>query len=142
VQVAVDEAARLDAPAEIVHAWRPPSTWTPVFGEVTADLEVYESMHRRVLDEALAYARDSAALVTGRLQRADAAQLLDEAGRNASELVIASHGYGPLRRFFLGSASVMLLLDPPCPVLVVTEERLPQEPGRAAASSDGRERTP
>ncbi|GAA2449055.1 universal stress protein [Agromyces soli] len=123
VDVAVGEALHRHVEVEIFHAWRPPSTWAPVFGEVSADLEVFESMHRRTLDDALARTRHSAAKVTGYLRRADAFQLLAEAGDEASLLVVASHGYGPLRRFFLGSVSVMLLMDPPCPVLVVTEER-------------------
>ncbi|MCD5348255.1 universal stress protein [Agromyces sp. H3Y2-19a] len=121
VEVAADEARLRGAPLEIVHAWHPPSTWTPVFGEVTDDLEVFESMHRRALDEAVGRARELGAECSGRLHRADAAQLLDELGASASAVVVASHGYGRIRRFFLGSVSVMLLLDPPCPVLVVTE---------------------
>lgn len=123
VDIAAQEAIRRSVPMEIVHAWHPPYTWTPLFGETASDLEVFESMHRRVLDEALLRARSSGVESTIRIHRADAAQLLAEAGRSASLLVVASHGYGPLRRFFLGSVSLMLLLDPPCPVFVVTEER-------------------
>ncbi|MFB9643793.1 universal stress protein [Agromyces lapidis] len=121
VDVAAGEARRLGASLEILHAWHPPSTWTPVFGDTAADLEVFASMHRNVLDEALVRARRLETDCTGRLERGDAVRLLDEAGRSAALLVVASHGYGPLRRFFLGSVSLMLLLDPPCPVLVVTE---------------------
>ncbi|MGW9630117.1 universal stress protein [Agromyces sp. NPDC055520] len=121
VEVAVSEARRRGVRLEIVHAWHPPGMWTPVFGDAAADLEVFASMHGEVLDEALSHARRLGAECTGRLSRGDAAQLLSEAGRSASLLVVASHGYGPLRRFFLGSVTVMLLLDPPCPILVVTE---------------------
>jgi nucleotide-binding universal stress UspA family protein len=121
VEVAADEARRRGAPLEILHAWHPPSTWRPVFGDTAADLEVFASMHRTVLDEAMSHARRLGVECTGRLERGDAVQLLSKEGRAASLLVVASHGYGPLRRFFLGSVSVTLLLDPPCPVLVVTE---------------------
>jgi len=123
VDVAAGEARRRGTSVEILHAWHPPSTWTPVFGDATADLEVFAAMHSKVLDEALLHARRLGVECVGRLERADAVQLLSEAGRSASLLVVASHGYGPLRRFFLGSVSLMLLLDPPCPVLVVTEEQ-------------------
>lgn len=121
VDVAATEALRRGAPLEIVHAWHPPATWTPVFGEVVADLEIFESMHRKVLDDALEHARRPGLDCIGRLERSDPAQLLAEAGRTAALVVIAGHGYGPVRRFFLGSVSVVLLLDPPCPVVVVTE---------------------
>ena len=42
---------------------------------------------------------------------------------SADLLVVASHGFGPLRRTVLGSVSGALIRSAPCPVLVVGERR-------------------
>lgn len=62
--------------------------------------------------------------------------LIDEAGRWGADLiVVGSHGYGPIRRFFLGSVSLFVAHHAPCSVLIVrcSPESCPV-PGAAAAT--------
>jgi len=50
--------------------------------------------------------------------------ILEEAERWGADLIIVgSHGYGPLKRFFLGSVSLAIALHAPCSVEIV--RRLP-----------------
>jgi nucleotide-binding universal stress UspA family protein len=45
----------------------------------------------------------------------------------ADMIVVGSHGYGPIRRFFLGSVSLFVALHSPCSVLI---SRFPSGEGR------------
>lgn len=53
------------------------------------------------------------------------------AEHGANLLVLGTHGYGPVRRFLLGSVATSVLRDVPCPVVTVPHRRL-----REAASAD------
>lgn len=46
--------------------------------------------------------------------------IVDEANRYGAELiVVGSHGYGPIHRFFLGSVSQYVAHNAPCSVMIV-----------------------
>ena len=46
--------------------------------------------------------------------------IIEEAGRWGADLIaVGSHGYGPVRRFFLGSVSLFVAHHAPCSVLIV-----------------------
>jgi nucleotide-binding universal stress UspA family protein len=51
-------------------------------------------------------------------------------------MVVGSRGYGPIRRVLLGSVTLKLMSEAPCPVLVVPR---PTEVDRAAAAAGARE---
>ena len=119
VQVAADEAARLGAPLEIVHAWQVPVQWDNALLDYGTDVDALEEIHRDLLDEAVEFARESGARPTGRLERGVPSEVLRNIGRTAILLVVASHGGGGFTRFFLGSVSHDLLVEPPAPVLIV-----------------------
>jgi nucleotide-binding universal stress UspA family protein len=44
--------------------------------------------------------------------------LLHALAENASLIILPTHGYGPFRRFLLGSATAKVLRDADCPVLI------------------------
>ena len=53
--------------------------------------------------------------------------ILDEAERWGADLIIVgSHGYGPLRRFFLGSVSLTVAMNAPCSVMIVRPSSKPK----------------
>jgi nucleotide-binding universal stress UspA family protein len=43
---------------------------------------------------------------------------------DADLLVVGTHGYGPVRRFLLGSVATLVLRDAPCPVVTVPPRSL------------------
>ena len=119
VELAAAEADRLDIPLEVVHAWRVPAEWDTALGEYRSDVDMLEEIHRDVLDEAVEYARGLGAKPTGRLEIGAAADVLRRIGAASMLLVVASHGSRGFTRFFLGSVSHDLLVEPPAPVLIV-----------------------
>ena len=119
VEVAAAEADRLGAPLELVHAWQVPAQWDTALGEYGSDVDTLEEIHRDLLDEAVEFARGLGAKPTGRLETGAAAEVLRRIGTRSVLLVVASHGSGGFARFFLGSVSHDLLVEPPAPVLIV-----------------------
>lgn len=120
LEIAVTEAERLDAPLEIVHAWQVPAQWDRAMSGYGADVDTLEEIHRDLLDEAVEYARGLGARPTGWLEIGPAAEVLRTIGRTSRLLVVASHGAGAFTRFYIGSVSHDLLVEPPTPVLIVT----------------------
>ena len=119
VEAAAAEAERLGAPLEVVHAWQVPAQWDTALDEYGSDVETLEEIHRDLLDEAVEFARGSGAMPTGRLERGAASDVLRGIGLTSALLVVASHGSGGFTRFFLGSVSHDLLVEPTAPVLIV-----------------------
>jgi nucleotide-binding universal stress UspA family protein len=119
VDVAAEEAARLGAPLEIVHAWQVPVQWDNALLDYGSDVHALEEIHRDLLDEAVEFARASDALPTGRLERGMPSEVLRNIGGMSVLVVVASHGGAGFNRFFLGSVSHDLLVEPPAPVLIV-----------------------
>lgn len=126
--IAIAEVARLPLPAgTIVHA-------------VTVDAPVEPSLLRGVptaFDEIVKQQRAEAAKrlngAVGTLQRLAPGltvlpkllegypkdTIVNEAERWGADLiVVGSHGYGPIRRFFLGSVSLFVAHHAPCSVLI------------------------
>ena len=65
--------------------------------------------------------------------------IVGEAERWAADLiVVGSHGYGPLRRFFLGSVSLFVTLHAPCSVLVARcrQGAAPDDPESRAGTDE------
>ena len=119
VEVAVAEANRLGAPLEIVHVWQVPAGWDTALGQYGSDVDTLEEIHRDLLDEAVEFARGLGAEPTGHLETGAAATVLRRIGAASVLLVVASHGSRGFTRFFLGSVSHDLLVEPPAPILIV-----------------------
>ncbi|GAA1419732.1 universal stress protein [Agrococcus citreus] len=121
LEVATAEAHRLGAALTVLHAWDIPAAPSIGFDEypTESDVEMTERMHRLLLSDALDLARDRGAEPDGRLEMGSAREVLRRAGGASRLLVVGSHGARELARFFLGSVSHSLVIDPPGPVLVV-----------------------
>jgi nucleotide-binding universal stress UspA family protein len=62
--------------------------------------------------------------------------IVTEADRfGADVIVVGSHGYGPIRRFFLGSVSMFVAHHAPCSVLIVRQPPEISPPKDAPASA-------
>lgn len=119
IGVGIEEAARTGEDLTLLHAWRPPAAWEAAYDEYADDLKVTEDMHRQVLDDALEFARSRGAAPRGRLGQGGAAEVIRDAARGASLLVVGSHGRGWVGRFLLGSVSQDVLLTITSPTIVV-----------------------
>jgi nucleotide-binding universal stress UspA family protein len=87
-----------------------------------------------VLAQSASRLRVTQALLEGRPKDA----IVTEAERWGADLVVVgSHGYGPIRRFFLGSVSLFVAHHAPCSVLVVRQppEISPAEGTHATSES-------
>jgi nucleotide-binding universal stress UspA family protein len=71
-------------------------------------------------DRLAAVLADLGEIATGALPFGDPARELAYAAHDLDLLVTGSRGYGPLRRPMLGSTSIKLVHEAPCPVLVLT----------------------
>lgn len=87
-------------------------------------MAVVPEMFENIMDESKAalerFAAESAKglRITPVLLEGDPANVITEyAGQNRSDLIVMpTHGYGPFRRFLLGSVTAKVLHDAPCPV--------------------------
>lgn len=121
VRVGAQEADRIGAVLEVVHAWLEPAvvsgvTWVPPdIGDLTREEE------RVVLSEATAgLGEDFPDLEIERsLVQAQPAAALLAAASAARLLIVGSRGLHGVARMLLGSTSHAVVLHSPCPVLVV-----------------------
>jgi nucleotide-binding universal stress UspA family protein len=123
VGVGADEASRSGEELTLLHAWKAPSQWENAYDEYTEDIGIVEDMHRQILEDALDLARSRGAAPRGRLEQGGAAEVLMTAARDASVLVIGSHGRNWVGRFLLGSVSQDVLLTMASPTIVVRPPR-------------------
>lgn len=119
IGIGVDEAARSGEVLTLLHAWRPPAAWEGAYDEYADDIAVTEGMHRQLLDDAVEFARSRGAAPRPLLKQGGAAEVIREAARDASLVVVGSHGRGVVGRFLLGSVSQDVLLTLPSPTIVV-----------------------
>ncbi|WP_173923524.1 universal stress protein [Agromyces sp. Marseille-P2726] len=119
VELAAAEADRLGSSLEVVHAWQIPQEWDTAYHEYSSDVATLEEIHHGLLDDAIEFAHGLGASPTGRLEAGRPTEVLRRLGADSALLVVASHGARGLSRFFLGSVSHDLLVEPPSPVLIV-----------------------
>jgi len=120
-EFAAEEAERSQSAMRIVHAL--PFTETVFASELIApesldDVRDIEERALRVAVDEFA-ARHPRLKVSMAAPQVGAARALADEGRDASLVVVGTHGRGLLRRLALGSVSHELLLRAPCPVAVV-----------------------
>ncbi|MGO4782229.1 universal stress protein [Cryobacterium sp. W22_MBD10_FK3] len=135
LDLAMAEAVARGVPLELVHAWSIPATLGVDFGAAVpfdALIEAHEDIVARARERVAAKTPALAASTT--LVQGAAAPALVEAAKDAAVLVVGTHGRGAVAGLILGSVSHDVLLNMPCPVIVVPRSRRPADPTRSGAS--------
>ncbi|WP_210505845.1 universal stress protein [Naasia sp. SYSU D00057] len=127
VRFAAREATILHRELRVVHSWSVPTVLGPEIPMPTDEAGVADT-HDVVLDRVLAELRimHPGLEIRGVLAEGEAADVLAREATGEELLVVGSHGWTVMDRFFLGSISREVLTRPPCPVAVVR----PREKGR------------
>lgn len=118
VSVALELAATLDVPIELLHAVEP-IPYVQMAYPISVDTGDFKDHAQRRLDEIVGELDTSREIrTTVAVDMAEQA-VIDAAYRSASPLVVmASHGHSGLARVLLGSTTERLLRNAPCPVFV------------------------
>jgi nucleotide-binding universal stress UspA family protein len=124
---AAAEAETAGLPLILVHAWSIPATLGVDFG-ASVPFDSLVEAHSDILGRAVARitATHPDLTVTSQLMQGAAAPALVAAAASAALLVVGTHGRGAVAGLILGSVSHDVLLNMPCPVLVVP--RTPKQP--------------
>ncbi|CAN5256213.1 universal stress protein [soil metagenome] len=117
---AVAEAARLDRPLEVVHAWQQPQT-DLVNAAFLIDDDVLRDQHQAHLAAAVARAgaREPGVRIRSHLMRSDASDALSIRAGAAQLLVIGTHHRSPLVEWVVSGTAQSLLRELPLPVAIV-----------------------
>ena len=126
---AVELARATGWPLTILTVWHMPVTgfaYEPLVS-VPAVSEAVQERAQLALDTAAAAARAAGIEPDARLVEGLPAHDICEVARDrdASMIVIGSHGWGTVQRLLFGSVSAAVLHHAPCPVLVVRSEASP-----------------
>jgi len=134
--VAAAEAEARGLPLKLVHAWSIPATLGVDFGAAVPFDALIEA-HEDILARALERLRSTHPMmpVTTVLMQGSAAPALVDVAASAAVLVVGTHGRGAVAGLILGSVSHDVLLNMPCPVLVV-----PRTPPTAGDETSGASR--
>ena len=124
VEFAAAEADRAGQPLHVVHAWQELPIWMDAQVPDTEYLRSLEEMHSHILDDSvLSVTKHHPGVDADRsLVRGPAHRAVLEAAEDAALIVVGNHGLRGLRRVLLGSVSHSIVLDTPCPVVVVRSE--------------------
>lgn len=118
VAAALDLAATLDVPIELLHAVEP-IPYVQMAYPIAVDDGEFRAHAQRRLDEIVEELDTSHELRTTVAVDTAEQAVIDAAYGSASPLVVmASHGHSGLARILLGSTTERLLRNVPCPVLV------------------------
>ncbi|WP_210481214.1 universal stress protein [Naasia sp. SYSU D00948] len=120
VRFALHEARVLHRELRVVHAWGVPTILGPELPFADDDAGVADS-HDVILSRAVDELRIAApdVVIRGVLAEGEPAEVLAREAEHEELLVVGSHGWTVMDRFFLGSISREILTRPPCPVAVV-----------------------
>lgn len=128
VAVALELAATLDVPIDLLHAVEP-IPYVQMAYPIAVDDGEFRAHAQRRLDEIVEEFDTSRELRTTVTVDTAEQAVIDAAYRSPSPLIVmASHGHSGLARILLGSTTERLLHNAPCPVLVAptgSEEDLP-----------------
>jgi nucleotide-binding universal stress UspA family protein len=120
-EFAAREAQRTGSKLVVVHAWEiPPVVTIDVLGPRNV-VPALEKAHSDILAKDVARLRDAhpGLEIEAIVQQGPAADVVAGHAKAASLLVVGRHGEGALEGFVLGSVSHGVLLELPCPVIVV-----------------------
>lgn len=122
---ALEEARLRDAEVELVHAYPTPElTALPMIVTLPDDAEL-RAAASSVLEDALkAVGGPGDVPVTLTTRAGGAASVLTQTAEGADLLVVGARGLGGFRGLLLGSVSQQAVAHSPCPVVVVTRERV------------------
>ncbi|MEU7899959.1 universal stress protein [Nonomuraea sp. NPDC049152] len=143
VQWAADDALRMGVPLRIVHAvdrWPyqiakfPPQEWPD------AMIRAGEKLLAEA--EAVAHARQPTVAVDTRLIEGAPAAVLRETAEQAAELVVGSRGLGGFAGALIGSVSMHVAGQVPCPVIVIRGEQGPLRGEIVVGVDDASDRVP
>jgi nucleotide-binding universal stress UspA family protein len=139
VAAAAAEAEDRSDPLSLVHAWSIPATLGVDFG-ATVPFDALIEAHTEILARSVARVASThpALTVASQLIQGSAAPALVAAAASARLLVVGTHGRGAVAGLILGSVSHDVLLNMPCPVIVVPRTK----PGadRSGADRSGADR--
>lgn len=137
---AAREAARLGVALVILHAWTIPATIGLDDGAMIP-FDALREAHEEILARCAERIRDAhpGLEVTPVLEQGPAAPTLVDASREASLLVVGTHGRGAVAGLILGSVSHDVLLNLPCPIAIVP--RPPAGKRRAQTSAQSSAQT-
>lgn len=126
VEAAAFEAERLGEPLRVVSAWTLPPMSTPEFTDTTDLYDALEARAREIVDEAVAAVRIThpSLEVSGGVELDAPVTALTRAAKDASLLVLATHGRHGLSRFLLGSVTHDVVLHATSPLLVLRSAAL------------------
>jgi nucleotide-binding universal stress UspA family protein len=114
---ALDEARRRGVGCLLVHVYEfGLAAASPYAGRAFAQIR---DSAQRMLDEDVAFARESGVPVEGQLVSGPPGTVLVEASRDAAMLVVGSHGRGGLAGMVLGSVSTNCVHHARCPLVVI-----------------------
>ncbi len=119
IEAAVREAARLEEPLTVLSAWTLPPMSVSEFGDDTALYDALEERATSGVAHSLAQVDTSAVTVQSRVLLDSPVSALLTAAKDASLLVVGSHGRRGLSRFLLGSVSHDVLVHATSPTLVI-----------------------
>lgn len=123
VEWAAEEAVRRERPLRIVHATAPWLYDTSVDPRLAAMRTWLLNGGEEVLEEAVAAARarDGELTVEGRLVPGGASKALLEQAREASMLVVGSHGVGTVAGLLLGSTALQVVSHTTVPTAIIRQ---------------------
>jgi nucleotide-binding universal stress UspA family protein len=130
IEWAADEAARRNVPLRVVHALAPWLYDVPVDPRLGAVREWLITGGQEVVDAAVAAARARAPEIVVRAEAVPggAARALLERARNASMVVLGSHGVGTVAGLLLGSTALQVVAHTAAPAVVVRHlEPMPRQ---------------
>lgn len=117
---AAREATRLGRTLDVIHAWTIPATIGVDFGSAIP-FDALREAHEEILATSTARLRAAhpGVDISEWVEQGPAAPMLVDASKEAEMLVVGTHGRGAVAGLILGSVSHDVLLNMPCPVVVV-----------------------
>lgn len=115
---ALHQAELTGASVEMVAVWEFPNTFGMQFRGMDED---WAGMARKAMESILAASTPTVSTVSKTLTQGHPAEVLVEASKAASLLVVGSRGHGGFMGMLLGSTSEYVIAHAHCPVLVVRE---------------------